>query len=186
MGVFKIIKIIGGDKKGFFLKTKAGISTRPTLNRVRENIFNILQSVMPDSSGLDLFAGSGAVGIEALSRGARSVTFIEKDKVAVATIMENIKKTNYLKKSFIFLSSWHMFLKKTSEIFDWIFVDPPYDLDIYYEVMKAIDNSQCLSKDGVIILETNKSVQIKSQINKFICYRKNCYGNTIIWLYKEI
>ena len=184
--MFKIIKIIGGDKKGFSLKTKTGISTRPTLNRIRKNIFNIIQSIIPNSLGLDLFAGSGAVGIEALSRGAQAVTFIEKDKVAFAIIRENLNKTNYLKKSFIFLSSWHIFIKKTVEVFDWIFVDPPYCLNIYYEVIKAIGSSQCLSKDGIIILETNTTIQMKIQINGFICYRKIRYGNTIIWFYKEM
>ncbi|AMP20535.1 hypothetical protein AZF37_04540 [endosymbiont 'TC1' of Trimyema compressum] len=184
--MFKIIKIIGGDKKGFSLKTKVGTSTRPTLNRVRENIFNILQSVMPNSLGLDLFAGSGAVGIEALSRGAQAVTFVEKDKVAFAVIRENLKKTNYLNKSFVFPSSWHIFLKKTTEVFDWIFVDPPYGLDVYHEVIEAIGSSQCLSEGGIIILETDKAVQVKSQINGFICYRKIRYGNTIIWFYKEM
>ena len=184
--MFKIIKIIGGDKKGFSLKTKAGTSTRPTLNRVRENIFNILQSVMPNSLGLDLFAGSGAVGIEALSRGAQAVTFVEKNKVAFAVIRENLKKTNYLNKSFVFSSSWHIFLKKTTEVFDWIFVDPPYGLDVYHEVIEAIGSSQCLSEGGIIFLETDKAVQMKSQINGFIYYRKIRYGNTIIWFYKEM
>lgn len=184
--MFKIIKIIGGDKKGFSLKTKAGTSTRPTLNRVRKNIFNILQSVMRNSLGLDLFAGSGAVGIEALSRGAHAVTFVEKDKIAFSVIMENLKKTNYLKKSFTFLLPWHIFLKKTTDVFNWIFVDPPYELDVYHEVIEAIGNSQCLSEKGIIILKTDKSVQIKNQISGFVCYRKIRYGNTVIWFYKEM
>ena len=184
--MFKIIKIIGGEKKGFSLKTKEGTSTRPTLNRIRENIFNILQFVIPNSIGLDLFSGSGAVGIEALSRGARDVTFVEKDKIALSVIKENLKKTNYLNKSSIFPSSWHIFLNKTNRVFDWIFVDPPYGLDVYHEVMEAIGRSQWLSEGGIIILETDKKVQMKEEINGFICYRNIRYGNTIIWFYKEM
>lgn len=184
--MFKIIKIIGGEKRGFPLKTKEGTSTRPTLHRIRENVSNILQSVIPGSVGLDLFAGSGAVGIEALSRGAQMVTFVEKDKVALGVIKDNLSKTNFNDKSTVFPSSWHIFLKNTTDVFDWIYVDPPYGLNVYHDVLKAIGKVKCLAQGGIVIFETDKKVRMQEEVDGFICYRHIGYGSTIIWFYKEI
>ena len=91
--MFIIIRIIAGKNKGCRLRTKEGLTTRPTLDRIRENVFNIIRDRIPGSHVLDLFAGSGAIGLECLSRGAESAVFIEKDREAFGILEENVAKT---------------------------------------------------------------------------------------------
>ena len=136
--VFIIIRVVSGEKKGFLLKTSKKLNIKPTLSRVKENIFNILREKIPNSIGLDLFAGYGSIAIEALSRNASKVILVEKNKKAVYFIKKNLEKTNYLEKTKIFNCSWDVFLNKNKFFFDWIYVDPPYFLNNYCDIINGI------------------------------------------------
>jgi 16S rRNA (guanine(966)-N(2))-methyltransferase RsmD len=183
--VFIIIKIIAGKNRGNILKTKEGITTRPTLNRIRENLFNIIRDKVPGSKVLDVFAGSGAIGIEALSRGASEATFIELDKEAYKILKENIVKTNNLDKSKIINGDFRNILKRITNAYDIIYIDPPYHLNAYEEVLSFIGLNDLLADNGIIILEAKKDTILPSETNDFKCYRDVIYGNTIIKFYNK-
>lgn len=186
MGVFKIIKIIAGKNKGFVLKTKEGLTTRPTLNRIKENVFNIIKDYIPDSNFLDLFSGSGGIGLEAISRGAKKAVLIEKDKKAFDVIKDNINKTKSSKVVEAFNMDFEKYIKTTTEKFEIIYVDPPYELDVYEKALNSIGKYNLLKEGGIIVLESQKSKIIPLKNDYFFCYRDITYGNTKIWIYKKI
>lgn len=185
--MLKIIRIISGEKRGFILKTKEGLETRPTLDYVRENVFNIIQNQVRGSKVLDLFAGSGAIGIEALSRGAVKAVFVEVDYKALKVITSNLEKTGYNKKgaSVVFHLSFDKFLAKNQEAFDWIYIDPPYGLNKYEEILNQVALNHSLREEGMIIIEGNKKQKI-AENEYFHCYREIIYGNTKLWFYKKV
>lgn len=183
--MFIIIKIIAGKNRGNILRTKEGITTRPTLNRIRENLFNIIRDKVPGAKVLDLFAGSGAIGIEALSRGAKEATFIEIDKDAYKIIKENLLKTKNLEKSKVFNGDYRSFIKKSEDTYDIIYIDPPYHINAYDEALSLIGLHNLLSENGLIILEAKKDTVLKKETIDFKCYRDVIYGNTIIKFYKK-
>ena len=184
--VFIIIRVVSGEKKGFLLKTSKKLNIKPTLSRVKENIFNILREKIPNSIGLDLFAGYGSIAIEALSRNASKVILVEKNKKAVYFIKKNLEKTNYLEKTKIFNCSWDVFLNKNKFFFDWIYVDPPYFLNNYCDIINGIVKKKCLKDDGILIVETFKNKEIFKKNLDFYCYKKVLYGNILICFFKKI
>ena len=183
--MFKIIKIIAGKNKGFVLKTKDGLTTRPTLNRVKENIFNIIKDLVPDSNFLDLFSGSGGIALEAISRGAKRAVLVEKDKTAFNIVLTNIQKTKTSDHVKAFNLDYERFLKTSKEKFDIIYVDPPYDLDVYEKTLNLIGKYDLLLDQGIIIVESKNDKIIPLENDYFLCYRNITYGNTKIWFYKE-
>ncbi|MBP3503298.1 MAG: 16S rRNA (guanine(966)-N(2))-methyltransferase RsmD [Clostridia bacterium] len=135
------------------------ISTRPTLDRVKESLFNIISDKIEDSIVLDLFAGSGAIGIEFLSRGCQKAYMCDKSHEAIKYVIENVKKTRLQENAIIKNKDYAEFLKdlKKSEVkFDIIFLDPPYNLDISKKAVKLILEYRLLNKDGIIIIETDE------------------------------
>lgn len=183
--MFIIIKIIAGKNRGNILKTKDGITTRPTLNRIRENLFNIIRDRLPGAKVLDLFAGSGAIGIEALSRGAKEATFVELDKEAFRILKENIMKTDNFERSKIFNGDFRNFIKKSNDKYDVIYIDPPYHINAYKDALLLIGSNDLLSDNGIIILEAKKDTELPLEIIDFKCYRDVIYGNTIIKFYNK-
>ncbi len=183
--MFIIIKIIAGKNRGNILKTKEGITTRPTLNRIRENLFNIIRDKVPGANILDLFAGSGAIGIEALSRSAKSVTFIEIDKEAFSILKDNIRKTDNISSSKAVNKDFRGFLRNCGEIFDIIYIDPPYNINAYEEALDLIESKKLLNESGIIIIEAKKDAKLPLETHDFKCYRDVIYGNTIIKFYNK-
>lgn len=183
--MFIIIKIIAGKNKGNMLKTKEGITTRPTLNRIRENIFNIIRDHVPGSVVLDLFAGSGAIGIEALSRGAKEAFFVEIDKEAYGILKYNLEKTGNLASSKTFNLDYRIFIKKNENTYDIIYIDPPYPINAYEEALRLLGEGQKLNENGILIVEAMKDTNIPIETNYFVCYRDVTYGNTRIWFYNK-
>lgn len=161
------MRVISGTARGTNLETLEGNNTRPTLDRVKEALFNIIQCDILDAKVLDLFAGSGALGIEALSRGARSCIMCDKSYEAIQIINKNIKKTHLEGKAKVIKNDY----KKTLELlqgqkFDVIFIDPPYALDIAVNSIKAIIEFNLLADDGIIILETDNEKRELENLNK--------------------
>lgn len=150
------MRVISGTAKGTKLSSIESLSTRPTLDRVKEPLFSIIQIYIEDANVLDLFAGSGALGIETLSRGAKHCSFCDKSYESVKMLKQNLNKTRLEEKSTIYIEDFKKCIKKLNEQFDIIFIDPPYKMDIGVESIKMILEYKLLTKDGIIILETDE------------------------------
>ncbi|MDZ7724525.1 MAG: 16S rRNA (guanine(966)-N(2))-methyltransferase RsmD [candidate division KSB1 bacterium] len=148
------MRIIAGTLKNFRLISPHGQSIRPTSDRVREWIFSCLIRQIKNARVLDLFSGTGAFGLEAQSRGARSVTFVDQATQAVDLTRENIDKAGV--SADIFRDDAVSFLSRTDKCFDIIFLDPPYQFDQLEKLTAVIDERHLLAKDGVLIYETDR------------------------------
>lgn len=161
------MRIISGTARGTNLKTLDGLNTRPTLDRVKEPLFSILMNRIEDSVVLDLFAGSGALGLEALSRGAKKTIFCDNSKDAVKIINQNIEKLRVKEKSIVYHSDFKDALKKIENDgikFDIVFLDPPYESDGIIESIKLILKLNILNKNAVIIAETDEKERVLTEI----------------------
>lgn len=150
------MRVISGVAKGTKLNSIDDLSTRPTLDRVKEPLFSIIQIYLQEAEVLDLFAGSGALGIEALSRGSKNCIFCDKSVKSIQMLKENIKKTRMEDKCKIVNKDYKKCLEQLDKAFNIIFIDPPYKLDIGVDAIKRIINLKLLAKDGIIILETDE------------------------------
>lgn len=160
------MRVIGGISRGSKLFSLEGDNTRPTLDRVKESLFNIIQYDIAESNVLDLFAGSGALGIEALSRGANFATFVDNSIEATKVIQKNIEKTRFKEKSEIINKDF----KNAIEVikfkkYDLIFLDPPYKTDFIVESIKLIMKYNILADNGTIILETDIEKEVLDKLN---------------------
>ena len=160
------MRVIGGISRGSKLFSLEGENTRPTLDRVKESLFNIIQNELSESIVLDLFAGSGALGIEALSRGASFVTFVDNSKDAVDIIRKNIEKTKFNSKSEILNSDFKSALERNkNKKYDLIFLDPPYKTNFIVESIELIIEYNILADNGTVILETDIEKEILQKLN---------------------
>lgn len=151
------MRVISGTARGTKLNSIESLSTRPTLDRVKEALFSIIQTHLQDSNVLDLFAGSGALGIECISRGAKHCTFCDKSYEAIKMLKQNLQRTKFETKATILVEDYKKCLQKLDKNkFDIIFIDPPYKLDIAVNSIKLILEYDILAKDGIIILETDE------------------------------
>ena len=180
------MRIISGKAKGTKLYTLEGTNTRPTLDRVKESIFNIIQNEIEGKKVLDLFAGSGAIGLEFLSRGAEKATLCDKSKDAIEIIKKNIQKTHMENKVQIFNTDFVTCLDKVKgQQFDIIYLDPPYETDYIIKSLKKVIELEIIAQDGTIILETDDEQRILKEIEKteVNVVDKRKYGRaTIIFL----
>ena len=153
----KRMRVIAGSAKRLQLKTIEGLGTRPTTDRIKETLFNMISPELADSRFLDLFSGSGAIGIEALSRGAKAAYFVENNQKAAACIRENLKHTRLEDRAVLMKTDVLSALKRLEGDvpFDFIFTDPPYHAGAEYEVFAYLKNSSLVSADTLIILEAS-------------------------------
>ena len=159
------MRIIGGKARGTKLYTLEGENTRPTLDRVKESLFNIIQKDVPNAIFLDLFAGSGAIGLEAVSRGANKSILCDKNRDAIKIIKKNIEKTRSREQVELYEADFKVVLKnKIKEKIDIVFIDPPYKTDFAYEAIKILVNSKNIKKESLMIIETDEEERILKQI----------------------
>ena len=159
------MRIIGGKAKGTKLYTLEGKNTRPTLDRVRESLFNILQGYKQDCIFLDLFAGSGACGIEAVSRGAKKAILCDNAYPAIEIIQKNIEKTHTKEQTQYYQADYETVLRtKLKEKPDIIFMDPPYQTNYAYQAIKIILEKKLLKENSIIIIETDQEKKVKEQL----------------------
>lgn len=182
------MRIIGGKARGTKLYTLEGKNTRPTLDRVKESLFNIIQTEIPNSIFLDLFSGSGAIGLEAVSRGAKKAILCDKSKDAIKIIEKNIKKTHLEEKIEYYQLPFEILLRnQIKDLIDIVYIDPPYKTDYAYESLKILIDNKMLKKDSYIIIETDDEERIIEQIKKIkvdiIDQRK--YGRAYLIFLKE-
>lgn len=171
------IVITGGEFKGRRLAIPNNVKVRPTMSAVKESVFNSLGNKVFNSRFLDLYAGFGTVGIEALSRGAESVTFVEKDKRCIDVIRKNIEMLGLSSRAKIFNMSAEKFLQIADSKYNIIYLDPPYVFDST-ELILEIFNKEILADGGIIIWETS----IRSNIDKlrFNILKERRYGETVV------
>lgn len=181
------MRVVAGERKGIPLRAIAGTTTRPTTDKVKEALFNIIGPFFEGGIALDLFAGSGGLGIEALSRGAERAIFIEKDRRAVQVLKENIKKCRYEEVSEVYCTdasrAVKALLKRDIQI-DYLFVDPPYKKLEYYDYISLLVEGGKLADDAIIVCEHSTEVQLPDAYGRYSCIRDETYGNTIISIYR--
>ena len=160
------MRIISGKARGTKLNTLEGNLTRPTLDRVKESLFNIIQNDIEESNFLDMFAGSGAIGLEAASRGARKVILCEKNKQAINVIEKNIEKTHLENEVVLYKKDYENMLEDLKEKMDIVYIDPPYKTDLVHKSLKKILDLDILSANSLVIIETDEEERILKQIEE--------------------
>ena len=180
------MRVISGKNKGTKLYTLEGLNTRPTLDRVKESLFNIINFELPGSTFLDLFAGSGAIGIEAASRGAARVIMCEKSKEAVQIINKNLEKTKLKDEVKLFNDDFEKCINKLEEKLDIIYLDPPYKTDYAYNATKLILEKGLLKESSIIILETDIEQIVEKKFEKLNLeeFDKKKYGRAHLLFYR--
>ena len=171
------MRVISGKARGTSLYSLEGSHTRPTTDRVKESMFSIINFNIPGGIVLDLFSGSGALGIEALSRGADKCYFIENSKQAADIVKRNLEKTNCIENSVLKITDFKNFLNSVEEKFDVILLDPPYNKKMCDEALKIIYERNLLNDDGVIMCETEYGEVITTDFTKKKDYK---YGKTML------
>ncbi len=179
------MRIVAGKYKRTPLKTLEGDEiTRPTKDMVREALFSSI-SIHNETSFLDLFAGSGAIGIEALSRGAADVVFNDSNSCAVRIIEENLQKVNE-KRLVLNLDYRDCLGELKDREFDYIYVDPPYRFSEYEEIFRLVRTYSVLKKKGIMIVEVHKNTELKEEYPAFRCFKERRYGiNKLLYYRKE-
>lgn len=178
------MRIVGGSCKGRRLASFKGMSIRPTSDKVREAIFNILPREFPFKKVLDLFAGTGAMGIEALSRGAEEVVFVDIDQHSVSVIKKNLEACGLDAKIFKRdTESAIRQLVKFNETFDLIFIDPPYQASLIDDTLKALDTGRLLNAGGFIVAETSKRAPVKAELKDLSLIDERKYGDTLVYFF---
>lgn len=159
------MRIISGTARGTKLYSLEGMNTRPTLDRIKETLFNIININIQDSYMLDLFSGSGAIGLEAASRGAKKVFLCDKSKEAIKVIRKNLDKTKLNEKCVVVNGDYKKCIEEINEKFDIVFLDPPYNTNYASESVKMIIDKDLLKDEGQIIIETDEEERILEEIN---------------------
>ena len=179
------LRIIGGERRGFTLASPRNSDLRPTSNRVREALFDILGPAIVGSRVLDLFAGTGAVGLEALSRGAATCLFIESAPAAAALIRANLKSCRFENRGEIWSGTLPGAMDRLDDRpgFDFVFLDPPYDGGLGFEVLQRIGSGRVLAPRGRVAFEHRKSEAIRPEFGHLRHRRTARYGDSEISLF---
>ena len=180
------MRVIAGTARGRTLKSPPE-ATRPITDRVKENLFNILGTDVIDATVLDLFAGAGSVGIEALSRGAKHATFVEFNEGALKTIRDNLTLTKLMGKAKIVQENVYRYLKKPPAVpFDLIYVAPPQYKGMWKETMKLLDaRPQWLSDEGILVVQIHPVEFEELEWQSFVLDDERKYGSTLLCFYEQ-
>ena len=170
------MRVITGTARGRRLKELEGMETRPTTDRVKEGIFNIIQFDVEGRRVLDLFAGTGQLGIEALSRGAAAATCVEQRRDAVALVRDNLKTTGLSDKGRVVNGDALAFLGSCGEKYDLVFIDPPYAANLWESALEAISRFDILSNHGIIICESPLDQELPQMAAPYFLHRTYRYG----------
>ena len=181
------MRVISGKARGLKLNAPKNQDVRPTTDRVKESLFNMINSYIMDSNILDLFAGTGSLGIECLSRGAKNCVFVDKSKDSINIVRSNVKKARVENESTILNVDFKDAVKRLStqnQKFDVIFMDPPYYENMFIECLKSIDKFNLLDEDGIIVVEHDTKDLFEDSIGRLNKSREKKYGNTTLTFYK--
>ena len=176
------MRVIAGAAKGHNLQTIEGLATRPTTDRIKETLFNIIAFDLPECRFLDLFAGSGGIGIEALSRGASEAVFVDASAECQAVITDNLKHTKLQDRAKLMKTDVLSALDKLAvegKSFDIIFMDPPYESDLYGPVLQKIVETGILKQEGYLITESSSQIPLEIPAGMEVL-REKAYKTTIL------
>lgn len=177
------MRVITGSARGRKLITLDGDDVRPTTDKVKESLFNIIQFDVEGASFLDLFAGSGQIGIEAISRGARQVVFVDKSKKSIDVIRQNLKTTKFEKFAVVINSDSLSFLAGRMEKYDIAFLDPPYSKGILQSALEKLP--AVMNENAIIICESPTKEELPENVGEFRIFKKYSYGKTALTTYKR-
>ena len=177
------MRIIAGIKRGYKLFDFSGQDIRPTTDRVKESMFNLIQDFILDADVLDLFGGSGALTFEAMSRGARSGTIVDIDKNSIAVINKNKDALGFLDVKVLNCDALN-FIKTTKDKFSMIFLDPPYNRGFVAPIIEGIVENELLFDDGIIVLESDFSDE-HSNFQGLNILKQRKYGRSFVTVYEK-
>lgn len=178
------MRIIAGDFKGRKLLSPKGEDIRPTSDKVKEAVFSILFHDIEDAVCVDLFAGTGSLGIEAISRGAKHCYFADNSRDSIATVKQNVKLCKCEDDATIMLSDGRQALGKIREKIDILFLDPPYRYDSYEKIIGYAESLDLFTNNGIIIAEHSAKEMLPDKIGKLEKFKERKYGTTRITIYK--
>ena len=173
------MRVISGSAKGRRLNMYEGQHTRPTTDKTKESLFAMLQFEIPDARFLDLYAGSGAIAIEALSRGADTAVLVEKSKKAAACIRYNLEKTGLAERASLHVQDVFQAINElgaAEDRFDVIFLDPPYDSNLENRTVRAVMNAGILKPEGLLVVESAADTEISG--TGYVVEKERTYGIT--------
>lgn len=179
------MRVIAGTARSVPLKSLEGLSTRPTTDRVKTSMFNIIQFEVAGREALDLFAGSGALGIEALSRGAKTAVFVDQNREALAVVRENLKKTKLSDRANVIQSDSVSYLQHCKKRFDLIFLDPPYAEKLLETALNCISEIDILKSGGIIICERAAETPHPGDYPGLTASKDYRYGHIVVSLYRK-
>ncbi|MFD2443402.1 16S rRNA (guanine(966)-N(2))-methyltransferase RsmD [Bacillus sp. CGMCC 1.16607] len=183
------MRVVSGTCKGRSLKAVPGSTTRPTTDKVKEAIFNMIGPYFNEGIGLDLFAGSGGLGIEALSRGIDKVIFVDRDSKAIQIIKDNLVACDLLDKAEVYRNDADRAIKailKREIKFDFIFLDPPYKKQQLLKLLETIEKEQLVISDGMIVCEHATDVILPDEVGLLKNIKKETYGIISISIYQLV
>ena len=180
------MRVITGKARGIQLKTPESMQTRPTADRVKEALFSIIQFDIPGAKVLDLFGGTGQLGIEALSRGASSAVFVDAAESACKLIRENLKRTKLEGQGRVIRSDYMEFLKRNREQYDIIFLDPPYAEVFLENALKCITEIDILQSNGIIVTERPLDKEMPWEYEGYQRSRDYKYGKILLTVYRKL
>ncbi len=179
------MRVTGGIGKGQRLKVPTGSRVRPTSDKVKQALFNILGGRVADAAFLDLYAGAGGIGIEALSRGAGRVVFVDSSRESIAAIKKNIERTGLGERAQVVPAKAEAFVRGSKEAYDIAFLDPPYAAEMQ-PLLELIAGSGIVKPDGVVIAEHFKKQPSPEHAGSLTLYREARYGDTVLAFYKNM
>ena len=179
------MRVITGSARGVRLQAPKGMDTRPTMDQVKEGIFSAIQFEVEGRRVLDLFAGSGQMGIEALSRGAKSAVFVDMRQDACAVVRSNLEKTRLTTNAQVLRSDYLSYLSHCRETFDLIFLDPPYADDLLERAVAHIARFDILAPDGIMIAESPAEKELPKLSAPYRVAREYRYGRIKVTLYRR-
>ena len=179
------MRVITGKARGVQLMTPEGMQTRPTTDRVKEALFSIINFDIPGAKVLDLFGGTGQLGIEALSRGAQSAVFVDAREDACRLIKENLKRTKLELGTRVVRSDYLDYLRRCREQYNIIFLDPPYAEVFLENALKRITEIDILQSDGIIVTERPLGKELPWEFDGYIRSKDYKYGKTLLTIYRK-
>lgn len=179
------MRVITGKARGIQLKTPDGMLTRPTADRVKEALFSIINFDIPGAKVLDLFGGTGQLGIEALSRGATAATFVDAREESCKLIRENLKRTKLAQEAKVIRSDYLDYLSRCREQYDIIFLDPPYAEVFLENAIKRITEIDILHSNGIIVAERPLGKELPWEFEGFTRSKDYKYGKVLLTIYRK-
>lgn len=179
------MRVISGKARGVQLKTPDGMITRPTADRVKEALFSIIQFELPGAEVLDLFGGTGQLGIEALSRGAKRAVFVDAQDSACKIIRENLRRTKLEGQGSVVRGDYLDYLNRCRDKFNMIFLDPPYAEVFLENALKRIMEVDILHSNGIIVTERPLGKELPWECEGFIRSKDYKYGKTLLTIYRK-